>query len=107
MSFADLNKKYEDFINHEKFPEVEKSTLSTLQYADLGKDYSLVGSWIYNLAFLSSYFETPKNVGVIVQSPYRFTIEYNGELVELNLNNAPNFRDQDEYLNWLHKQIYK
>lgn len=107
MSFAELHQKYEDFLNHDQFPEIEKQAEFILQHPDLNDLNRKVGNWTYNWAFLSAYFETPKKRGLLIQAPYRFTIIHDGIEVVLNTNDAPNFRDQHEYISWLHKQIYK
>lgn len=107
MNIEELNQKYENFLKHENFPKLESSAEFILQHPDLDEINRKAGNWTYNLAFLRAYFEMPKVVGLLVQTPYRFTIIHNGIPINLDTNEAPNFRDQEAYLKWLHQQISK
>ena len=106
MNYSDIEKKYEDFLNHEKFPSIEEKANLILKRADINESIRKEGNWTYNLAFLTNYFKNPKG-RLIFQTANRLSIIVDDKEIDLNINEAPNFRDQDEYLKWLHSELNK
>lgn len=100
MEFKKLEELYDSFVSHERFPEIEEEAERILQHPNLDDQSKKVGNWVYNLWFWNNYFDTPK--GSLFQTPYRFSIAENGHRIDINSNDAPNFRDRDKYLAWLH-----
>ncbi|MFW1767147.1 hypothetical protein ACG907_02685 [Acinetobacter bereziniae] len=106
MNYSELEKKYEDFINHEKFPEIEEKANLILKNENIDDSLKKEGNWTYNLAFLTNFFETPKG-GLIIQTSKRLSIVVDDKIIDLNTDEAPDFRNQDEYLKWLHTELNK
>lgn len=106
MNYSDIEKKYDDFLNHEKFPEIEKAANSILKKPNLSESMRKAGNWTYNLAFFTTFFKIPKGV-LITQTPSRLTIVVDDKIIDLKTDEAPDFRKKDEYLKWLHTELNK
>lgn len=103
MNYEKLEELYNAFVNHERFQEIETEAERILQHPKLDEQSRKVGNWVYNLWFWNNYLETPK--GSLFQTQNRFSIAIGNERVDLSSVDAPNFRDKDKYLAWLHQVI--
>lgn len=103
VEYKKLEELYDAFVSHERFSEIEAEAERILQHPKLDDQSKKVGNWVYNLWFWNNFLETPK--GSLFQTHNRFSIAVKGERVDLSSVDAPNFRDKDKYLTWLHGVI--
>ncbi|MCW8041073.1 hypothetical protein [Acinetobacter entericus] len=105
MNYSKLESLYDAFISHEKFPIIEEQAERVLQHPELDEKSKKIGNWSYNIMFLSNFFDRAK--GSLFQTFEHFTVSVSDRDIVLNLSNAPNFKDRDAYLAWMHKELNK
>ncbi|MFX2256801.1 hypothetical protein V6380_08260 [Acinetobacter variabilis] len=105
MDYKKLEGLYDDFVGQECFSEIEQQAEKILQDPDLDEKNKKTGNWVYNYRFWNKYLAIPR--GSLTQTENRFSIEVDGRGINLNSTEAPNFRDKDRYLAWLHQAINK
>lgn len=82
----DIKTKYLEFIHKSDCPRIENLT-----------------NWGCHRFFLAKYF----NIKDSCSSPSRILIEFNSRVYQLDTTQAPDFLDQQNYLNWLQQQLLK
>lgn len=108
MNYEELEQRYDAFLAHEKFPDIEKNAERLLQNPDVDEETRSKGNWEYNVYFLENYFDRPKSYGYVMsQTPNSWLILLSNRVIDLNTCSAPNFRDKENYLSWLHRELNK
>ncbi|WP_329414065.1 hypothetical protein [Acinetobacter indicus] len=105
MDYKKLEELYDAFVEHKCFSEIEQQAEKILQDQDLDEQNRKTGNWVYNYRFWNNYLITPR--GLLTQTENRFSVEVDSKIIDLNSTEAPNFRDKDRYLAWLHQAINK
>lgn len=72
---------------------------------DLSRLAIIADNMVCNMLFLKNYFELsrPDDESTQVASNYMILVD-NAEIV-LNVNEAPNFRDKEDYLSWFESKL--
>lgn len=100
MDLKELSAKYDEFVNSYLFPMDEKARYLK-KNADLNRLQVLLDNMACNLIFFKNYF-VKTSVGDDAFDVYKnFSILIDGNEIILNTNDAPDFNNKDEYLNWL------
>lgn len=78
--FDDIQRAYRDFLQNKHYPKLEK-----------------LSNWGRNRYFFSQYFK-------VIDDQYRhekITLIFNHRIYCLDIREAPDFMDQDQYMHWL------
>lgn len=96
----ELAAKYEEFIRHERFPDLKKEASYFKNHGQLSESDKSWGEWTFNRFFLPFAFDKPVPNGII-HTRNKFTVNVNGYLIDIDTTYAPDFLAKKEYLMWL------
>lgn len=99
MDLKELSAKYDEFVNSYLFP-MDAKPRYLKKNADLNRLQVLLDNMACHLIFLKNYFVKTR-VGDDAFEEYKsFSILIDGQEIILNTNDAPDFSNKDQYLNW-------
>lgn len=105
MDRQKLEEKYGDFMNSNHYQKADVNPKYFKRNADLSRLAILADNMVCNILFLKNYFELARPDDQSTQAASNYVILVNNIEVTLNVNEAPNFRDKDDYLNWLNSKL--
>ncbi|AOA58790.1 hypothetical protein [Acinetobacter larvae] len=103
MELQTLEDKYNSFLNSKAYQQSGINPQYFKRNADLSRLAIIADHMVCNILFFKNYFQLAQPDHTQMASNY--VILVNDIEVTLNINKAPDFRDKDEYLKWLHSQI--
>ncbi|MCJ0828681.1 hypothetical protein MN869_09500 [Acinetobacter sp. NIPH1876] len=93
MEYAKIEGLYDQFVNHEGYAKLSDLASSSYGNGNIGMI----------MMFLTTKFKS-KNKKIFFHHDFKILVD--DKLVSLDLNKAPEFKDQDRFLAWLHEQIF-
>ncbi|WP_332604828.1 hypothetical protein [Acinetobacter sp. ESBL14] len=105
MDRQELEQKYDNFINSSHYKQAGLSPKFMKKNPDLSSLSVIADNMVCNILFLSNYFELARSNDELTQAVSNYMILVENTEVTLNVNDAPNFLDKENYLNWLDLQI--
>lgn len=103
MNYNDLEQRYDAFVSHEKYAEIKKLAERNFHKAESEQKALELSNWEFNLKFLNEYLA--RAINNEFHTANRYSIEINGNRIDLDITQSPDFRDKEKYLDWLYKQI--
>ncbi|MGE8572922.1 MAG: hypothetical protein ACN6NW_12875 [Acinetobacter amyesii] len=100
-----FRKKYNDFIHSKHYQKAGLNPKFIKRNSDLSRLAVIADNIVCNILFLKNYFELARPDDESTQSAGNYIIFVNSIEVTLNVNDAPDFRDKDDYLNWLESKL--
>jgi len=109
MERKELEEKYDNFINSNSYRRLElyASKKYIKKNADLSRLSIMADNIVGNTLFLKTYFELARPNDENSQSAKNYVISVNGSEVVLNVNEAPDFIDKKNYLDWFESKVNK
>ncbi len=105
MDLQRLEEKYNDFMNSKHYQQADVSPKYFKKNADLSRLAIMADNMVCNMLFLKNYFELARPSDEETQIASNYVILANGVEIILNVNEAPNFRDKEDYLDWFYSKL--
>ncbi|EIB7123168.1 TPA: hypothetical protein JIP90_000435 [Acinetobacter baumannii] len=93
MEYAKLENLYDTYISKDGYPKLSRLASKN----DVRDNIGLI------MIFLTANFKT-KNKKLFFDNDFKISVD--DKVVALDLTQAPDFKDQDKFLAWLHQQIF-
>ncbi|WP_171254790.1 hypothetical protein [Acinetobacter sp. TGL-Y2] len=105
MDRQKLEEKYDEFMSSKHYQKADVNPKYFKRNTDLSRLAIIADNMVCNMLFLKNYFELarPDDESTQVASNYMILVD-NAE-VALNVNEAPNFRDKEDYLSWFESKL--